>query len=368
MTLTRPFYNCHIHTFSEQDIPVDFFKNKILMDFLKRHTTEELAADLIGFIHKIELLLNINAEEAEKYLQFYLISKMNSQRQIFDRCRRGYPDGSKFFVLAMDMAFMQAGNVPRNYIEQLRELSQVNTQQIIPFVHIDPRREGYFQILREAVETLGFKGVKLYPPLGVFPFDERLDRVYEYCVDHNLPVVSHGSPHNPVHFKGSEKDLLKLLENKYFEVNPKGLNFKELCDIFTHPKNYAIVCEKNPLLKICIAHYGSSSMWEKRLKDKNDGDNWVNIINRMIQKYRYFYTDISYTMYFDVKKHGSSFYKEFSELLDNDAVRRKVLFGSDYFMPASQETDMTYAQRLCNAIGPEKFNAIAVENPEAFLR
>lgn len=368
MKLTEPFYNCHIHTFSRDAIPDKFLGSKLVMDILKNHTTEEIAEKIMDFIHILEDRLHIDAEEAEKEIQFYLICMMESQREIFDRCRLGYPKDSKFFVHAMDMAFMNAGDVREPYRKQLRDLSEVNPKQIIPFVHVDPRRDGYFNLMKEAIEDWGFKGVKLYPPLGVFPFDERLDRVYEYCSEHHIPVLSHCSPHNPVHNKGTRKQILKLLENKYFEINDKGLDEKDLCDIFTHPKNYAIVCEKFPQVKICLAHYGSWRMWDKLMKDRKDGDNWVNIINHMIQKYRYLYTDISYTMYYDKKDHGTSYYEIFNEFLKNDNLRRKILFGSDYFMPASQETDMTYAQRLFNAIGATNFNAIAVTNPETFLK
>ncbi|PKP04071.1 MAG: hypothetical protein CVU11_06175 [Bacteroidetes bacterium HGW-Bacteroidetes-6] len=363
---TQAFYNCHIHTFNEEDIPERFYP-KLLMDFLRKESTEELMLNFLRFVHKLEKFFGIDAEEAERYLQFYLVGSQNSQREIFDLCRSSYPPSTKYFVLSMDMQFMGCGDVPRDFRAQLAELSQIDQEQILPFVHIDPRRDGYFDILRDAIEQMGFRGVKLYPPLGVFPHDSRFDSVYQYCIDNNLPIVSHCSPHNPTHFKGSRRELLKLLQNPYFEINPHGLDKKDLCDIFTHPKNYRIVCEKYPELRISLAHYGSDKMWTSWLCHPEDPENWVNIINSMIQEYPNLYTDISYTMYYNVTDCKHNFYKTLKEFLDNENIRRKVLFGSDFYMPASKETDMHYANNIIDAIGEEYFNAIAVENPKQFL-
>lgn len=359
-------YNCHIHTFTEKDIPEKFYP-KFIMKFLRKESTEDLAKNLMKYIKILEDLFGIEADEAERYLRFYLISSKESQMDIFNICKQNYPSETRFFVLSMDMQFMGCGNVPRDYNQQLKELSQTEPAIILPFVHIDPRRNGYFALLRNAIETLGFKGVKLYPPLGVFPHDSRLDCVYKYCTDHNLPVVSHCSPHNPTHFKGTRNELIDLLKNPYFDVNPRGLDKKDLCDIFTHPKNYHIVCQKFPDLRISLAHYGSDRMWKKMLCNPNDEDNWVNIINSMLLKYPNLYTDISYTMYENQTECSNSFYLLLNSFLQNETISNKVLFGSDFFMPASQETETHFVTGIRSAIGDALFSKISKSNPRRFL-
>ncbi|HBG70593.1 MAG: hypothetical protein A2W93_08410 [Bacteroidetes bacterium GWF2_43_63] len=359
-------YNCHIHTFTEKDIPENYYP-KLIMKFLRKESTEDLVKYFLKYIQKLESKFGIDAEEAERYLQFYIIGSKDSQTEIFNDCRNSYPAGAKFFVLSMDMQYMGCGDVPRDYMQQLTELSQVDQTHILPFIHIDPRRNGYFSILREAIEQLGFKGVKIYPPLGVFPHDARLDCVYEYCTDHNLPIVTHCSPHNPTHYKGTRKELIELLKNPYFDVNPRGLTKKDLCDIFTHPKNFQIVCQRYPHARISFAHYGSARMWKKMLCDPYDQDNWVNIINNMIQLYPNLYTDISYTLYENIADCSNTFYQLLNTFLQNPSIRDKVLFGSDFFMPASQETDMQFAEHIRSAIGDELFERISNTNPERFL-
>ncbi len=57
-------------------------------------------------------------------------------------------------VLSMDMAFMKAGNVTRNYEEQLIELGEFskNESRVIPFVHVDPRRKKIMELVQKMVD------------------------------------------------------------------------------------------------------------------------------------------------------------------------------------------------------------------------
>lgn len=390
MNVNYPIYNCHIHTFNHKAVPDEFFP-EWLLELAKTKPVKNLLSDMANdrrpALEIFEALVNILAkaakvwgdeEELEDYVQFLVYSNMKTQRKIFESCIKGYPDDSKFIVLPMDMAYMNRGEVSQKYDKQLEELSKIATSfpdRVIPFVHVDPRRPGFELIMRNAVEKLGFKGIKLYPPLGVYPFDKRLKVVYDYCKEKSLPVMTHCSPHNPVRFKVHKKilhpvqhkrdmdDLRALAENNPFsDVNTKGLDHKELCDLFTHPKNYATVCEKHPMVKICLAHFGSTREWKKYKKDKTDPENWVNIIRNMVKKYRYLYTDISYLMYF------KEYHKLLKDMLDNDeGLRRKVLFGSDFYMPMNRDKDLNYVDALKKGIGDENFKVIAHDNPKTYL-
>jgi len=58
---------------------------------------------------------------------------------------------------------MGAGKVERDYREQLTELANLRDtypDSVIPFIHIDPRREGFYDLFITAIEKWGFKGVK----------------------------------------------------------------------------------------------------------------------------------------------------------------------------------------------------------------
>ncbi len=58
----------------------------------------------------------------------------------------------------MDMAYMGASKVPRPYDEQLSKLAELKKvySQLVPFIHIDPRREGVMELLKKCAEEWGF--------------------------------------------------------------------------------------------------------------------------------------------------------------------------------------------------------------------
>jgi len=64
--------------------------------------------------------------------------------------------------------------------------------KFVGFASVDPRRPDYMELLRYAVEQLGLKGVK-YGPIysGVSLLDPRMEPIYRYCVDKNLPLTMH---------------------------------------------------------------------------------------------------------------------------------------------------------------------------------
>jgi predicted TIM-barrel fold metal-dependent hydrolase len=289
---------------------------------------------------------------------------MGSQQQIFENCSRYYPENTKFVILPMDMAYMGAGKVPRAYVDQLSELSKLKKThpQTLPFIHIDPRREGVFDLLKQSVEEWGFKGVKLYPPLGYFPYDERLYPIYEYCEKNNLSVISHCSPYNPVHFKGSKKELYKLLAKSYKPIETKGKNRKKLCSNFSHPNNYSRVLEDFSNLNICLAHFGSEYYWDKYLANPNEEDNWFVIIKEMLKKHNNLYSDISFTL------NKEEFFPLLKVLLANQKLKNKILFGSDYYMVETKTTELKFSIDLRAYLGENIFSEIAINNPHKFLK
>lgn len=351
------FYNAHIHTFQECDVPRKFLPLGLV----------RILATRAGFRVISRFLNNLNpysdSDTFDRYVKFVKIGKLGSQEKIFRECRDFYPEGTKFIVLAMDMAFMGAGKVPRPYQEQIKELAGLKKKfpQVIPFIHIDPRRAGFFELLKKSVEEWGFRGVKIYPPLGYFPYDKDLNPVYEYCIEKNLPVLSHCSPYNPVHFKGGKKELHELLSKSINPVDVKGKSKKELCAHFTNPKNWEYVLNDFPDLKLCLAHFGSEYYWKKYLDEPDDPENWFVLIKEMISKYEHLYTDISFTL------NKQEFFPLLKVLLSDHALRNKILFGSDFYMVETKTTERRFAIDLRAFIGEENFKAIAADNPKKYF-
>jgi len=346
--------NCHIHTFISADIPDRFLPLRLVRWIARRD-------------HPVArwILHNLNPfsdnDSIDKYISFVQTGKSDSQKEVYFKCAENYPTGSRFIILPMDMAYMGCGKVPRNYYDQLQEIYAQLPTNAIRFIHVDPRREDMLKNFPNLVQYKGFLGMKLYPPLGYYPQDQRLLPFYAYCEKYKLPVISHGSPGNPVHFKGSYDELYKLLDVEGTQAPYKNMSKKDLCALFTHPDNYKDILLRYPNLNICIAHFGSVH-WARYLK--NDfKDNWVSIIISMIEQYPNFWTDISYTM------HDEAYWPMLKILLlTNDKLKNRVLFGSDFYMNEVEGVEKEWSVNFRAYFGEELFTQLAETNPRNFLK
>jgi len=302
----------------------------------------------------------IPSSKTLKFIQRYLtiaeFAKYKTQKKIFDRLIKMYEPGSKVVVLPMDMEYMKAWKPAQSYIDQINGLHDVidkkqsNVEYMIPFVFVDPRRirdkkkkikkrDGsnkeypFFDydimqkeidgkthnevvlndcFLRDCLEGKDpngelngyFKGIKIYPALGYYPFDEDLLPLWAYCVQHDLPITTHciegtifyrghikkeWMQHPIFKFKGGKKLGTRVKSNQELQIN------------FTHPLNYLVLLEEHYLaelvggssnkvralfgydketgkisqnleeLKINLAHYGGKEEWMKyQAADRKD--------------------------------------------------------------------------------------------------
>ncbi len=352
------YYNCHIHTFLNVDVP-DKFLPLSLVRFLASNKWGRFLARILHHINPFT-----DNDLFDRYARFLTTGGLDSQRSVLAKCAAYYPDGTKFVILPMDMAYMKAGKVPRPYDVQIAELADLASENpaVIPFFHVDPRRPGVFDMFKEAVEKDGFRGLKIYPPLGYFPYDERLYPIYDYCQTNQIPVMSHCSPYNAVHYRGCKLELLKmLLKSKNCLPDLKGKSKKELYSHFSDPRNWSFVLEDFPKLKVCIAHFGSNYYLDKYLDDPGQDDNWFVIIKKMLNDYPNLYTDTSYTL------NDPDYFSVLKILLTDKDLNNKILFGSDYYMVQTETQERRFSMDLRAFLGEANFNLIATENPKVFL-
>ena len=285
-------------------------------------------------------------EFLKRYMTIAEFAKYKTQKSIFDRLIKMYEPGSKMVVLPMDMEYMGAGKPRQSYLNQLQDIEnsiqarQTNVEHLIPFLFVDPRRikkqsksEPFFHwditekiidgqavnwvilkecTLRKCLEGQSpdgslhgsFKGIKLYPALGYFPFDEELLPLYAYCIQHGIPITTH-CVEGTIFYRGDiQKQWLRHPIFKDDKGNPLTTKVKsnfELQINFTHPLNYLVILEefylrqkvshcsnkikrlfgyvnsdqplKNNLgdLKINLAHYGGEKEWLRYLSaDRKD--------------------------------------------------------------------------------------------------
>lgn len=150
-------------------------------------------------------------------------------------------------------------------------------------------------------------------------------------------------------------------------------------------------------LKLCIAHFGGEDQWKRYLQldrytyslqlIRNPGQgidflynqqgafspgkleqvwkfgDWYSIICSMMLQYENVYSDISFILYNE----------EILSLLkqtlhpDNVKLRRRVLYGTDFYIGRSQTSHKKLVAEIMAKLGQEEFDLIARENPRKFL-
>ncbi len=356
--------NCHTHIFTRNCVPDNFvpFWVRSLGTLLESRKTSGGLSKLVSFFGKKDLALII-----KKYHYFLTIGDLKSQLEIFKLLQGFYPEGTKLCVLSMDMEYMMAGAVKQPFKAQLDELAVIKRDPaykeiILPFIFAHPERPDIFSLIQKYIEEENFAGIKLYPPLGYYPFDERLNQVYAYAQSNNIPITTHCS-RGGIFYKGKITDEMrkhpitgkinKARKNKYFT------------DIFTDPDNYEYVLQKYPNLKINLAHFGGADEWDKYLQNTIDEDgelSWFVKVRELVRKYPNVYADISYTGY---KTDLSPLLKI---TLQNEAIKNKILFGSDYYMVEQEVSEREFSINLRASIGEENYGLIAGTNPFEFFK
>lgn len=195
-------------------------------------------------------------------------------------------------------------------IEILHLMAKLWPGQIMPFCPYDPRRPNCLDIVKKAMDTQAYVGVKLYARCGWMPtnnaalhgteigkiLDDRLEELYTYVTANDIPILNHTSPtgHPPegalvfpwrmtaeanpddrlpasnaaptgyppsnwtqpdIFVKGRTKKQ-RSLDKMTFELT--GFGFYCLYDqLTTSPYSWEPVLEKHPKLRLCFAHFGS---------------------------------------------------------------------------------------------------------------
>ena len=232
-----------------------------------------------------------NTALLKRYLNIVRFANYAEQWKVYDRLVKQYPAGSKFIVLPMDMAYMQAGRPKRDYAEQMALLARIkenHEEDFFPFVFVDPRRteaggktflsytasNGVITLgdcfIRDYIETKDFSGFKIYPALGYFPFDARLLPLWKYAADRGIPIMTH-CIRGVIYYRGSKEKAwdahpvfrqylgpddpgYKAQDTDYQPMLLEQMKAVDVQDIFTHPLNYACLYKKELLIQLVREH------------------------------------------------------------------------------------------------------------------
>ncbi len=152
----------------------------------------------------------------------------------------------------------------------------------IGFLSIDPTQDGWQEEMRVGREDLDLKGIKLLPMYaGFYPHEERLDPLWQYATDHDLPVLLH-----------------------------TGTTFVSQAPLdCTLPRHIDVVARKFPEVRIVMAH----------LSHPYEGECVV-----VVRKHPNVYADVSALHYRPFQLYHSLM------LVQEYGVWPKLLFGTDY--------------------------------------
>ncbi len=353
--------NCHTHIFNRDSVPDKFLPVwlKPVANLLQNRKTSKGLSKLLSVFGKKDL-----AQLIKKFYHFLTIGSLTSQLEIFKLLQSFYPSDTKFCVLSMDMEYMAAGNVSKPFLTQLNELASIKKDPaykdlIYPFIFAHPERPLISTLVRRYIEEYNFAGIKLYPPLGYYPFDKRLDLVFYYAETNGIPVTTHCA-RGGIYYQGTITEKRHPITGQ--EIKQRKNKF--LTDVYTDPYNYNYLLHKFPELKINLAHFGGFDEWEKYLKNTIDEDgekSWFLKIMELIYANENVYSDVSYTLY------NKELLPLLKSTLQDPYLKKKVLFGSDFYMVEQEESEREFFVNLKAELGQSDFKVIAEENPNTFL-
>jgi predicted TIM-barrel fold metal-dependent hydrolase len=231
-----------------------------------------------------------------------------------------------------------------NFIRQIagtREAALQRPGRVLPFFAVHPERPDHFELMSEAIGSGAFLGVKLYPSLG-YPVDSpALRRVYGYCIDHDVPVLLHCT-HGGFYRK---------------------VEFIDYCD----PSQWVpVLAGSLRELRVCFAHFGG---WETLGRPHGlQPGTWGATILELMRTMPNVFTDLAYHCdQMRDPEDEAHYFRTLTSLLQDDHLRRRILFGSDSWLLRMDMTESVFWQYYRQKMSREDFERIANLAPREFL-
>jgi len=288
--------------------------NEILDDFkdyLKLQQTKKLLTSTDRSNGRIEIALQLIEQERSVKETLSLRRKVLS---LSDTKNYYHTDGFNF------------------HLNNLMNLVKTRTNELFPFIAVDPRRPGMVETITSGsffAGSIHFYGVKLYPRMGYHPQCKPMDAVYKYCNENKLPIIFHCG-------KGGFPPSTKW---KYSD--------------FGNPINFEPIVKKYPNLKIDFAHMGSTDPTFE----------WADTIVRLVNENENVFSDLSC-------------YTDADELVpmrtywdNNPKLKTRLMFGTDFDVMyfTDRITMQSYYNGFKSTFNPDELKALMHDNPLRFF-
>lgn len=211
----------------------------------------------------------------------------------------------------------------RDHLQELEELTKKYPGQVFPFLAVDPRRRGIQELMEHKIDQGHglFKGVKLYPPQGYLPTHPKLEAVYAYCAQYDIPITVHCSLGGFGNLR--QKNWIESWQTApHWETFTKAQKTKS--QYYADPENWVPVLERWNNLRINFGHFGGSKAKEAGTVNQT----WLDTILRLMKNYPNVYADLSYIA--DPERTAETM----EIIAQNEILKQRVMFGTDFIMMA----------------------------------
>lgn len=231
-----------------------------------------------------------------------------------------------------------------NFLRQVagtREAALQRPGRVFPFFAIHPDRPDHYELMEAAIDEGAFVGVKLYPSLGYEVDGPELRRVYEFCIDRDVPVLLHCS-HGGFY---RDEDFIEYCDPGAWEPVLQG----DLAE-----------------LRVCFAHFGG---WQSLGTPGGlDPTTWGGTILRLMRERPNVYTDLAYHSDQMVEEAlGERYFETLTGLLEEPHVGERILFGTDSWLLRLDMTEEGFWRYYRNRMSEADFDRIATVAPRLFL-
>lgn len=408
-SINQILFDVHSHCFTYRNIPSKFPSFPIrLPDSLLNslgnliYGTGKVYSTIKGdknkiwnFFSKKRLLKRFAEDKTPDDVMGYHLSRCNLA---FKKTGRNIPH-IIMCQLMMNMEHGIKGKVEQGFYGQLKDLSDLrdekkNNKVVLPFFGADPRNPD---LLEDFISVFSFKdkrpqlagkkaflndifpffGIKIYPSLGYFPSDPNLMKIFKICEQKNIPITTHcgsgSTRYNKTKYITGKKLILdgfgKLKEESYKILASPFLKNKKrrMARIFNTPNNWLPVIKTFPKLKLNLAHMGGDYQWE-RFRNGYPHTH-IHETLEIISKDNNVYSDLSYACATDrnLRAIRNVLNDENHPVQKRDQWRKKLLYGSDYYLTELKKHMTTIMLSVIEELGDDLTNQICVTNPKNFL-
>lgn len=420
--MNKTFTNAHAHIFTVNHAPDYFLKTAIRNTTLAEWTDKFLQKDgtrwvMKGFL-KVYMLFASKDQRStiRRYIEFVEIGTSATQISIYNQLAKNYTKFGNFKIIVLtqvlDYLDLERRSDHIRIETQVEEVCDIKRNalyqnNIYPFLGVDARQAGIDLLNDWAKKYIskqyGFYGIKIYPASGFFPFDSRLDALWAWAEENEIPVMTHCTRGGSFYL-GRFESLLNTGALLVDSLNPNAASMPSIlnrianvindssihknnhlwCNVFGHPENYKPVLDKYPKLKLCLAHFGGAN--EVRRGDPNADakdlalgndyppylkDNWSDQVAELMKQYENVYSDISYTLS-DTKALGI-IVKRFREtnMVDDfgKPLINKLMYGTDFYLTQQEELgdEPNLENIFLTSFNQAEIQKIAYDNTTAYL-